>query len=352
MKNLLVTGGAGFIGSAFARAALAALPSASVVVLDALTYAGNRANLPEHERLDFVHGDVRDGAGALTLMRERRIDAVVHFAAETHVDRSITGPAVFLDTNIAGTTALLEAARVYWLDEGGPDSLDRPVRFHQVSTDEVYGDIPEHASPVDERARYRPGNPYAASKAAADHLVRAWGRTYGLPWSISHGGNTYGPRQFPEKLLPLMIANALSDRPLPVYGDGLQRRDWLFVDDHAAAVLAILGGPANRSWNVGAGGEHPNLAVIRQLCGVLDEAAPRPTPHADAITFVADRPGHDRRYAMDVAAIAAELGWRASTPLAEGLRRTVDWTLSHRGWLDRVRATPQYQDWLRRHYKG
>jgi len=329
MKSVLVTGGAGFIGSAFLRALLAGEPDARVVVLDALTYAGDRANLPESPRLRFVHGDVRDGEGALRLMRERHIDAVVHFAAETHVDRSITGPAVFLDTNVQGTAALLEAARVYWLDEGGPAS-GPPPRFHQVSTDEVFGDIPEGAPPVTEAAPYKPGNPYSASKAAADHLVRAWGRTYGLPWSISHGANTYGPRQFPEKLLPLMIANAMAGRPLPIYGDGLQRRDWLYVDDHADAILAVLRGPAGRSWNVGAGGDRPNLEVVRLLCGVLDERAPRDAPHADAVAFVSDRPGHDRRYALDVSAIADELGWRARTPLDEGLRRTVDWTLGRR----------------------
>lgn len=338
MNSALVTGGAGFIGSGFVRALRAARPEVSVTVLDALTYAGSEENLRGVGGLHFVRGDVRDGERILDLMRRRRVDTVVHFAAESHVDRSLSGPGVFLETNVLGTAALLEAARRLWLDEGLMEARGGQVRFHQVSTDEVYGDRGD-GPPATEDSPYRPGNPYAASKAAADHLVRAWGRSYGLPWSISLGANTYGPRQLPEKLLPLVITRALAGEELPLYGDGRQVREWLHVDDHAAAVLAILSGGPGRAWNIGSGQGRENLAMVREVCALLDRLAPDPGgPHARRIRRVRDRPGHDRRYAMDAGAARTALGWAPRIALADGLEATVRWYLEHPGWVARCRG--------------
>jgi dTDP-glucose 4,6-dehydratase len=337
-RRMLVTGGAGFIGCNFVRHALGADPGLRIVTLDALTYAGSRANLAEVEaahadRHRFVHGDIGDARLVREVFADERIDTVVHFAAESHVDRSIDGPLRFVETNVVGTAVLLEAARAAWGDR-------RDVRFHHVSTDEVYGSLGPTGSFREDTA-YDPSSPYSASKAASDHLVRAWHRTYGLPATISNCSNNYGPYQFPEKLIPLMILNALADRPLPVYGDGGQVRDWLYVDDHCRAVDAVVRhGAVGRTYNVGGGDEQANLATVHLVCDLVDRLRPRPDrrPRRDLVAFVADRPGHDRRYAIDARRITDELGWRPAETFASGLRRTVDWYLAHPAWIDDARA--------------
>jgi dTDP-glucose 4,6-dehydratase len=329
MRHVLVTGSAGFIGSTFTHRLLAAHPSVKVVSLDALTYAGRRENLAgaPPERHTFIHGDVRDEQLVQHLMASHDIDTIVHFAAESHVDRSISGSGAFIGTNIDGTHVLLEAARKRWLDQ-----LARPiedVRFHLVSTDEVYGDLSPEAPASREGDPYAPSSPYAASKAAADHLVRAWGRTYGLPVTISHGSNTYGPRQFPEKLIPVVVHRASRLQKIPIYGDGQQRRDWLHVDDHADAVLAIVTrGQPGRSYNVGGNNPRVNLELVRHICRVLDELRPDNAPHDRLMAFVSDRPGHDRRYELNITRIEAELGWRPTVPWSLGLRQTIEGLLA------------------------
>lgn len=322
-QALLVTGGAGFIGSAFVRRVLALRPGLRLVTLDALTYAGSRDNLTDlvdPGRHTFVHGDVRDDALVRRLVREHAIDTVVHFAAESHVDRSIEGPFAFLSTNIEGTARLLEGVRVAW-DEAPPDCAPR---LHHVSTDEVYGDLAGDLPPSVEGDPYAPSSPYAASKAASDHMVWAWRRTYGLPATMSHGSNTYGPGQFPEKLLPVVIRRALQGAPIPLYGDGQQVRDWLYVDDHVDGVLAALErGTDGRTYHLGGGEEHANRALVERVCGLLDVLRPHAAPHARHITRVADRAGHDRRYALSTLRAQTELGWHPQVGLDEGLRRTV-----------------------------
>jgi dTDP-glucose 4,6-dehydratase len=335
-RSILVTGGAGFIGCNFIRSLLASDADVSVANLDALTYAGHPASLRGisdrwGDRYTFVHGDIRDPEVVREAFTRHRIDTVVHFAAESHVDRSIDGPLDFIDTNIRGTAVLLEAARSAWSGRSG-------VRFHHVSTDEVFGSLgPEGA--FTEETPYDPSSPYSASKAAADHLVRAWHRTYGLPVTLSNCSNNYGPYQFPEKLIPLMITNALAERPLPVYGDGGNVRDWLYVVDHCEAVERVLRhGRTGRTYNIGGRSELTNLAVVHLLCDVVDELRPRPSgaSRRDLVTFVTDRPGHDRRYAIDPARIESELDWRPGHSFEQGLRRTVAWYLEHQEWCEEV----------------
>lgn len=367
MRNVLVTGGAGFIGSNFVRFLLARCEAVRVVNLDLLTYAGSLENLrdlPGSERHVFVHGDVRDRVLVDALLREHAVDTIVHFAAESHVDRSILGPEGFIQSNVVGTFTLLEAAREYWAGRsggriapsagGGADGEDGArFRFHHISTDEVYGSLEPDEAAWTERAPYAPSSPYAASKAASDHLVRAYGHTYGLPYTITNCSNNYGPYQFPEKLIPLMILNALEGEPIPIYGDGLQVRDWLHVEDHCDAILAVLRrGRPGGTYNVGGGNQMTNLSLVRSVCAILDELLPDSPwrPHASRITHVADRPGHDRRYALDCTRIEAELGWRPRHSPESGLRATVEWYLEHRDWVDAIRSRPEYRDWIERNY--
>jgi dTDP-glucose 4,6-dehydratase len=337
MTTWLVTGGAGFIGGNFVLGAVA--DGVRVVNLDALTYAGNRDTLasldgdPGHV---FVHGDIGDGALVRRLLREHRPDAIVNFAAESHVDRSIDGPAAFVQTNVVGTLALLEAARDHWRALEGP--AKEAFRFLHVSTDEVYGSLGETGK-FTEDTPYAPNSPYSASKAASDHLVRAFHHTYGLPVVTTNCSNNYGPYQFPEKLVPLVIARALAGEPLPVYGDGRNVRDWLYVGDHCSAIRAVLErGRAGETYNVGGDAEKQNIDVVRTICRLLDERSPRPDgkPRTDQITFVADRPGHDRRYAIDASKLKRELGWAPAHSFDRGMAETVDWYLAHQEWVARV----------------
>jgi dTDP-glucose 4,6-dehydratase len=356
MKQILVTGGAGFIGANFVRHLLQAEPQAHVVTLDALTYAGSLENLkdlPHADRHTFVQGDIRDGDLVRGLLIEHRIDTIVHFAAETHVDRSILGPEPFIQTNVIGTFNLLEAARRYWLaDSARPPEASR---FHHVSTDEVYGSLGPDDPAFSEATPYAPNSPYAASKASSDHLVRAYAHTYGLPITLSNCSNNYGPYQFPEKLIPLMILNARAGRPLPVYGDGRQIRDWLFVTDHCDAIHKILiKGKAGETYNIGGGNQPANMSIVETICDMLDEFQPLPSndSHHRLIRFVADRPGHDRRYAMDINKIRRELGWEPRHSLTEGLRVTVEWYLSHTDWTAAVQKQHEYRDWIDRNYQN
>jgi dTDP-glucose 4,6-dehydratase len=350
-KSILVTGGAGFVGSNFVLKWVAG--GDSVVNLDLQTYAGNPESIssltgnPSHI---LIRGDVADGELLASLLREHQPQAIVHFAAETHVDRSIVAPDAFLTTNVIGTFTLLEQARLYWsnLEEGKRSAF----RFLHISTDEVYGSLKPHDPPFTESTPYAPNNPYAASKAASDHLVRAWFHTYGLPAIITNCSNNYGPHQFPEKLIPLMILNAMESKPLPVYGDGLNVRDWLFVSDHCDAICAVLeNGRPGETYNVGGNSERKNIDVVTAICSMLDELRPDPAagPRNRLITFVADRPGHDRRYAMDTTKLDRELGWRPSVNFDEGLRRTIQWYLAHPEWVEHVR-TGAYRDWIQQNY--
>jgi dTDP-glucose 4,6-dehydratase len=354
MQNILVTGGAGFIGSNFVRFLLQNEPEVRIVNLDALTYAGSLENLqdlPDPQRHTFVQGDICDRPLVDRLLRQYQIDTIVHFAAETHVDRSIVGPERFIQTNVMGTFTLLEACRQFWLDEKGLPVEN--VRFHHVSTDEVFGSLAPGEPAWTEDTPYAPNSPYAASKAASDHLVRAYHHTYGLPISITNCSNNYGPYQFPEKLIPLMILNALDGRPLPVYGDGGQIRDWLYVEDHCEAIWLVLReGKTGETYNIGGGNQPTNLTVVKTLCEILDERLPHSpfVPHEHLIQFVADRPGHDRRYAMDISKIHHQLGWQPRQSLASGLLKTVDWYLSHPQWVDAIRKQQEYQAWLERNY--
>jgi len=354
MKNVLVTGGAGFIGSNFVRFLLGAEPDVQVVNLDALTYAGSPENLrdlPAPERHTFVHGDICDRLLLDGLLRHHRIDTIVHFAAESHVDRSILGPAQFVQTNVVGTFTLLDAARLYWLEQAALPEI--PVRFHHVSTDEVFGALTADEPAWDEATSYEPHSPYSATKAASDHLVRAYYHTYKLPVTLTNCSNNYGPYQFPEKLIPLMILNALDGRPLPVYGDGGQVRDWLYVEDHCEAIWRVLRkGRVGETYNIGGGNQPTNLSVIMTLCEILDERVPHSphAPHEKLLQFVTDRPGHDRRYAMDITKINQELGWEPRESLSSGLSKTVEWYLNHPEWIGAIRKQHDYQGWLKRNY--
>lgn len=335
--RLLITGGAGFIGSAVVRHFVAR--GTEVVNVDALTYAGNLdslADIADAPNYIFEHADICDAAAMRSVFRAKRPDAVMHLAAESHVDRSIDGSSAFVHTNVIGTHVLLETARALWDELEG--AAKRRFRFHHVSTDEVYGSLGQTGA-FTETTPYAPNSPYSASKASSDHLARAWHHTYGLPVLMSNCSNNYGPRQFPEKLIPLTILNALEGKQLPVYGTGENVRDWLFVDDHVAALEAIItDGVPGETYNIGGGAEMRNIDVVHSICALMDELAPKPHLHADLITFVTDRPGHDFRYAIDASKIEGDLGWRPRETFATGLRRTIAWYLENRSWWERIRS--------------
>lgn len=354
MRNVLVTGGAGFIGSNFVRYLLESEPGVQVVNLDALTYAGsleNLADLPGAERHHFVRGDICDRELVERLFEAYGIDTVVHFAAETHVDRSILGPGQFIQTNVVGTFTLLEAARKFWPGSG---ARRENYRFHHVSTDEVFGSLKPGEPAWSEKTPYDPHSPYSASKASSDHLVRAYHHTYGLPVSITNCSNNYGPYQFPEKLIPLMILNAAEGKALPVYGDGRQVRDWLFVEDHCEAIhLVLTNGRMGETYNVGGNNQPANIEVVYQMCSLLDECRPdsQHAPHAQLIQYVDDRPGHDRRYAIDTGKINRELGWRPKESLGSGLQKTVEWYLANPEWVSKVQQQQDYRRWISDNYE-
>jgi dTDP-glucose 4,6-dehydratase len=352
--SILVTGGAGFIGSNFVLDWLAQSDE-PVINLDALTYAGNLENLAGLDgdaRHIFVRGDIGDFALVSRLLAEHQPRAVINFAAESHVDRSIHGPEDFIQTNIVGTFRLLEALRECY---GRLEKMAKnEFRFLHVSTDEVYGSLEQDAPAFSETHRYEPNSPYSASKAASDHLVRAYHHTYGLPVLTTNCSNNYGPWQFPEKLIPLVIHNALAGKPLPIYGDGQQIRDWLYVGDHCAAIRRVLeAGRVGETYNVGGRSEKANLDVVHTLCAILDELSPRPDgqSYREQIAFVADRPGHDRRYAIDAGKIERELGWQPAETFETGIRKTVQWYLDHAEWVGNV-TSGAYRDWVGRHYGG
>jgi dTDP-glucose 4,6-dehydratase len=354
VKQVLVTGGAGFIGSNFVRFLLRRDPEIQVFNLDALTYAGSMENLrflPDEERHTFIKGDITDRDLVDQLFREHAIDTVVHFAAETHVDRSIIAPTPFIETNIIGTFTLLEAARKFWV-EGKNFPLDQ-VRFHHISTDEVYGALEPGEPAFVETSIYHPHSPYSASKASSDHLVRAYAHTYNLPITITNCSNNYGPFQFPEKLIPLTILSANAGKPVPIYGDGSQIRDWLFVEDHCEAIWIVLRkGQLGETYNIGGNHQIANLDLVTIICHVLDEALPDSPylPHESLITCIEDRPGHDFRYAMDTNKIMGELGWKPKETLESGIRKTVDWYLSEKEWVRAIQVQPDYQAWLAENY--
>jgi len=348
---ILVTGGAGFIGSNFVLDWLEGSDE-GLVNLDALTYAGNIENLASLEGANghvFVRGDICDRELVEKLLATHRPRAIIHFAAESHVDRSIHGPAEFMRTNITGTFTLLEAARKYLAscDPGARSTF----RFLHVSTDEVYGSLHPHDAPFSETNPYEPNSPYSASKAASDHLVRAWHHTYGLPILTTNCSNNYGPFQFPEKLIPLVIVNALAGKPLPIYGDGMQVRDWLYVKDHCKAIRTVLdGGKIGETYNIGGWNEQPNIEIVRTICRLLDELRPDPAgPRSRLITHVTDRPGHDRRYAIDAGKIERELGWRPDETFETGIRKTVEWYLEHPEWVEHVQSG-SYREWVGTNY--
>ncbi|WP_313162248.1 dTDP-glucose 4,6-dehydratase [Kosakonia cowanii] len=357
--KILVTGGAGFIGSAVVRHIINNTQD-SVVNVDKLTYAGNLESLSdvsESQRYFFEQADICDAAAMARIFAEHKPDAVMHLAAESHVDRSITGPAAFIETNIVGTYVLLEAARAYW------SALDQPAkqafRFHHISTDEVYGDLPhpDEAQPGEplplftENTAYAPSSPYSASKASSDHLVRAWLRTYGMPTLVTNCSNNYGPYHFPEKLIPLVILNALEGKPLPIYGKGDQIRDWLYVEDHARALYTVVTqGVAGETYNIGGHNEKRNLDVVHTICDLLDEIVPKTGSYRDQITYVTDRPGHDRRYAIDADKISRELGWKPQETFESGIRKTVQWYLDNQRWVENVKSGA-YKTWIEQNYE-
>jgi dTDP-glucose 4,6-dehydratase len=350
--KILVTGGAGFIGSAVVRHIIGNTND-SVVNLDKLTYAGNLESLAAvagNERYAFERVDICDGAELQRVFNEHRPDAVMHLAAESHVDRSISGPSDFIQTNIVGTYTLLEAARNYWKDlDPQAQSL---FRFHHISTDEVYGDLEGPEDLFTEQTPYQPSSPYSASKASSDHLVRAWSRTYGLPTIVTNCSNNYGPFHFPEKLIPLVILNALEGKPLPIYGKGDQVRDWLYVEDHARALYQVVTeGAVGETYNIGGHNEKKNIEVVQTLCALLDELCPDSPhrPHANLITYVQDRPGHDQRYAIDASKIQRELGWVPVETFESGIRKTVEWYLANQPWVEHVKSGA-YQQWISQNY--
>jgi len=350
--TILVTGGAGFIGSNFVHQWLASSDE-TLVNLDKLTYAGNLANLASlqgDDRHVFVQGDIGDTELVLQLLSQYQVRSVLHFAAESHVDRSIQGPMDFIQTNVVGSFHLLESVRAHWSALPAADRL--AFRFLHVSTDEVFGSLAPDAPAFTEHHAYQPNSPYSASKAASDHLVRAWHHTYGLPVLTTHCSNNYGPYHFPEKLIPLVIHNALAGKPLPIYGDGMQVRDWLYVQDHCRAIQRVLAaGRLGETYNLGGWNEQPNLEVVRILCGLLDQLQPRADgqSYATQITFVKDRAGHDRRYAIDARKIEQELGWRPEETFESGLRKTVQWYLANSDWVADV-TSGQYRQWVGKQY--
>ena len=350
---ILVTGGAGFIGGNFVLDWLKVPENEGVVNLDKLTYAGNLAtldSLKNDPRHVFVHGDIGDKALVTKLLKEYKPRAIVNFAAESHVDRSIHGPADFVETNIVGTFNLLECAREYWNTLEG--AAKEGFRFHHVSTDEVYGSLSLTDPAFTEKNTYEPNSPYSASKAASDHLMRAWFHTYGFPVVTTNCSNNYGPYHFPEKLIPLVILNALNSKSLPIYGDGQQIRDWLYVGDHCSAIREVLAkGKLGETYNIGGWNEKANLDVVHTICHILDELKPRADgkSYADQITFVKDRPGHDRRYAIDASKIERELGWKPAETFDTGIRKTVQWYLDNPVWIEGV-VSGSYRDWLQKQY--
>jgi dTDP-glucose 4,6-dehydratase len=347
---ILVTGGAGFIGSNFVLDWIAA-EGEPVVNLDALTYAGNLQNLAAlagDSRHVFVQGDIGDRDLVAKLLAANKPRAIVNFAAESHVDRSIHGPEDFIQTNIVGTFHLLEECRGYWQDL--PEAEKAAFRFLHVSTDEVYGSLRPNDPPFSETTPYAPNSPYSASKASSDHLVRAYHHTYGLPTLTTNCSNNYGPYQFPEKLIPLVLNNACDGKPLPIYGDGLNIRDWLYVGDHCSAIRTVLAkGRVGEVYNVGGNSEKTNIDIVKTICALLDELRPAAMPHASLITYVKDRPGHDRRYAINASKIEAELGWRPAETFETGIRKTVQWYLDHRGWVEEV-VSGEYRKWVETNY--
>ncbi|OAE09147.1 dTDP-glucose 4,6-dehydratase [Pantoea sp. OXWO6B1] len=356
--KILVTGGAGFIGSAVVRHIIKNTHD-SVINVDALTYAGNLESLKDiesNERYSFEHASICHADQMTSILERHQPDAIMHLAAESHVDRSITGPAAFIETNIVGTYTLLEAARQYWLTLG--DIKKKNFRFHHISTDEVYGDLP-HPDEVEESQRlplftentpYAPSSPYSASKASSDHLVRAWTRTYGLPSLVTNCSNNYGPYHFPEKLIPLVILNALEGKPLPVYGKGDQIRDWLYVEDHARALYTVVtSGQIGETYNIGGHNERKNLDVVFAICDLLDEIVPKEVSYREQITYVKDRPGHDRRYAIDARKIANDLGWKPQETFESGIRKTVMWYLHNTEWVNNVKSGA-YKSWIEENY--
>jgi dTDP-glucose 4,6-dehydratase len=356
LKNVLVTGGAGFIGSNFIHYLLKNETGVEVIDLDALTYAGSVENLkglPDPKRHTFVHEDICDQALVEEIFDAYEIDTVVHFAAETHVDRSIHAPLKFIQTNVMGTLSLLEAARKYWTDRKMISA--EKSRFHHVSTDEVFGSLKPGEPAWVETTPYAPNSPYSASKASSDHLVRAYHHTYGLPVTISNCSNNYGPYQFPEKLIPLMILNILSGIPLPVYGDGKQVRDWLYVEDHCEAIhLTLKQGKSGETYNFGGGNKPTNIELVRTICKIMDDIKPGVDdhPYESLIKYIADRPGHDRRYAMDFTKAKNELGWKPRQTLRSGLIKTVTWYLEHADWVLKITEKPEYKAWLNRNYQN
>jgi dTDP-glucose 4,6-dehydratase len=347
---ILVTGGAGFIGSNFVLNWLSHHDE-PVINLDKLTYAGNLNNLASvmnDARHTFVQGDICDGKLLATLLEQHRPRAILHFAAESHVDRSIHGPGEFISTNVNGTFTLLEATRAYWSGLSGAER--EAFRFLHVSTDEVYGSLGPEDPPFTETTAYAPNSPYSASKAASDHLVRAYHHTYGLPTLTTNCSNNYGPYHFPEKLIPLMIANALAGKPLPIYGDGKNVRDWLYVGDHCAAIRRVLeAGRLGETYNVGGWNEMANLDVVHTLCDILDKLAPKTASYRDLITYVKDRPGHDRRYAIDARKLERELGWKPAETFSTGIHKTVQWYLDHQDWVSDVQSGG-YLHWMEKNY--
>ncbi|MDX2230653.1 MAG: dTDP-glucose 4,6-dehydratase [Leptolyngbyaceae cyanobacterium bins.349] len=350
-RRLIITGGAGFIGANFVHYWCAKYPNDRVIVLDALTYAGNRhtlAPLDTHPNFRFVEGDICDRPLIDALLQEEAVDTIVHFAAESHVDRSILGPAAFVQTNVVGTFTLLEAFRQHWMASDRPDDY----RFHHVSTDEVYGSLEPDAPAFSETTPYAPNSPYSASKAGSDHLVRAYFHTYGMPTTMTNCSNNYGPYHFPEKLIPLMCINILMGKPLPVYGDGQNVRDWLYVKDHCSAIDAVLErGKVGETYNVGGNNEVRNIDLVHMLCELMNQMAPALPiqPAQELITFVKDRPGHDRRYAINSSKLQTELGWTPSVTVQEGLRQTVEWYLAHEAWWKPL-LSEEYQAYYRKVY--
>jgi len=351
---ILVTGGAGFIGGNFVLDWLADPSAEGIINLDKLTYAGNLVTLDplkEDDRHIFVHGDIAEKALVTKLFSQYQPRAIVNFAAESHVDRSIHGPAEFIQTNILGTFNLLECAREYWNKLDG--KAQKQFRFHHVSTDEVYGSLSLADPAFTETNPYEPNSPYSASKAASDHLVRAWFHTYGFPVVTTNCSNNYGPYHFPEKLIPLVILNALAGKPLPIYGDGQQIRDWLYVGDHCSAIREVLAkGKLGETYNIGGWNEKPNIEVVKTICQILDEFKPRSDSksYSEQITFVKDRPGHDRRYAIDASKIERDLGWRPAETFDTGIRKTVRWYLDNPVWVEGV-VSGSYRDWLQKQYQ-
>lgn len=351
MRNILVTGGAGFIGSNFVRYSNSIDPNLNIIVLDSLTYAGSKSNLKElisNNTIKFIKGDITDQDGLSIIFKDYDIDTVVHFAAESHVDRSILDPGVFIKTNVLGTYNLLECARTCWDYKNSTN-----YRFHHVSTDEVYGSLDKDDAPFAETTSYDPHSPYSASKASSDHIVRSYFHTYGLPVTISNCSNNYGPYQFPEKFIPLTILNALQGKPIPIYGDGKQIRDWLYVDDHCEALIMILKlGRIGETYNIGGGNQPMNIEVVETICDILDEMDPRSSniPHKNLIQFVKDRPGHDRRYAINYNKILNELNWKPKFSLISGLKKTISWYIENQEWIQSICKEKNYSHWITENY--